>query len=160
MRKVFYALLALLGAFIIMGIVSAMIWPVINKVETGLTPEYPDILPMYYSTSPDRVLDEIEASFKGLDEWKYVDTDKENRSVRGTHTTRIFRFVDDIEVRVSANTEFVAKVDIRSSSRIGKGDFGQNARNIRLFFEELNRRLGAVRIEPGKSQKPDDNEEN
>lgn len=136
-----------------MALISATIWPVINVVETGKTPEYPNVIPMYYSTSPTRVLDEIQASFKALDKFDMVDADIENKVVKGTRKTRLFRFVDDIEVKVEANTEFVAKVTIKSSSRVGKGDFGQNARNINTFFTELNNRLGAVRIEPKEEEK-------
>ncbi len=131
-----------------MVLITATIWPVLNSVETGKTPEYPKVIPMYYSTSPTRVLDEVQASFKALDKFALVESDIESKVVKGTRTTGLFRFVDDIEVSVVANTEFVAKVNVKSSSRVGKGDFGQNARNIHVFFSELNRRLGAVRIEP------------
>ncbi len=141
-----------------MALISATIWPVINVVETGKTPEYPNVIPMYYSTSSVRVLDEIQESFKALDKFEMIEADIENKVVKGTRKTRIFSFVDDIEVRVEANTEFVSKVTIKSSSRVGKGDFGQNARNIHAFFVELNNRLGAVRIEPKEEEKKVPNE--
>lgn len=47
-----------------------------------------------------------------------------------TRTTRIFRWVDDIHVQLSA-TDQGTRVDANSKSRVGKGDLGQNPRNLR-----------------------------
>ena len=53
-----------------------------------------------------------------------------------TRTTRLFRFVDDlfilIEPRDSGST-----VMVRSASRVGQGDLGQNRRNIRELWTAL-----------------------
>jgi len=48
----------------------------------------------------------------------------------------IFRFVDDVSVRVRPDTGG-AKIDVRSKSRDGKGDIGTNARRIRTFLAKL-----------------------
>jgi len=48
--------------------------------------------------------------------------------------------VDDVVVRVAEDGGRTA-VNVRSASRVGRGDFGQNARNIRAFFLELDRQL-------------------
>jgi uncharacterized protein (DUF1499 family) len=55
-------------------------------------------------------------------------------------TTRWLRFKDDVTIRVR-RTGGRTVVSVRSRSRIGKLDFGQNARNIREFFEALNKRV-------------------
>jgi hypothetical protein len=55
-----------------------------------------------------------------------------------TRTTRLFRFVDDI--RVSLTREAAGtRVDATSQSRIGKGDLGQNPRNLKEFTQMLQR---------------------
>ena len=54
-------------------------------------------------------------------------------------TTRIFRFVDDVVVRVRPAEGGGAIVDVRSKSRDGRGDLGANAARIRAFAEKLPR---------------------
>ena len=47
--------------------------------------------------------------------------------------TRVFRFADDIRLTFHSNGNAV-RVDAESRSRLGKGDFGQNRRNIRELW--------------------------
>ncbi len=52
--------------------------------------------------------------------------------------TRIFRFVDDIVVRVRMSPGGNGSVvDVRSKSRDGRGDLGANAARIRAFAAAL-----------------------
>ena len=51
--------------------------------------------------------------------------------------SRIFRWQDDVVVRIEPDGDGGCKVDMRSRSREGKGDLGANARRIRKFFEAL-----------------------
>ncbi len=61
-------------------------------------------------------------------------------SLEATSTSRTFRFIDDIVVRVrgprGANAD-VAIVDVRSRSRVGRSDMGANAVRIRDFLSRL-----------------------
>jgi len=50
----------------------------------------------------------------------------------------------------------VTRVHVRSQSRVGRGDLGQNARNVEQLFAELDRRLGTVRFDPNAQQKTAD----
>ena len=52
--------------------------------------------------------------------------------------SRIFRFVDDLEILVMPDRELV----VRSASRVGRGDLGVNAERV----EELRRLLDAAEI--------------
>ncbi|MEN2494513.1 MAG: hypothetical protein TECD_00415 [Hyphomicrobiaceae bacterium hypho_1] len=60
--------------------------------------------------------------------------------VEATDRTPIIGFYDDVVVRV-AKIQNGTIVDIRSSSRYGKSDFGRNANRIRKFQEELIARI-------------------
>ena len=62
------------------------------------------------------------------------------REIRAVATTRLWRFKDDVTIRVDPEGEG-SVVNIHSQSRIGKGDFGANARRIRQFQAELAARL-------------------
>lgn len=135
------------GLFVTAALVTASIWPVINEVRTGETPEYPDILPQYFSADPPRVFEESVRAVEGLDGFTLVRQDAPSGVIDATHETTL-GFVDDITITVVPRTDFVTSVDVVSRSRVGRGDFGQNARNIRAFQAELDRRLGAVRFNP------------
>ena len=54
-------------------------------------------------------------------------------------TSRVFRFKDDVSVRLHSSNGTLVRV--QSVSRQGAFDFGQNARHVRDFFEELERHL-------------------
>ena len=152
-RKMMIGAGALLGVVIGLLLVTATIWPVLNSVETGKTPEYPEVLPLYFSADAQRVFDEVEASVGALDGWTVQTSERETLTVRAERTSSLFGFVDDVELTVKPATEFVTVVEAKSSSRVGKGDFGQNARNITDVFEELGRRLGAVKFDPNDLKK-------
>ncbi len=55
-----------------------------------------------------------------------------------TRTTRLFRFVDDLYVVVEPRGEQSA-ILVRSASRIGESDLGQNRRNIAELWSALGR---------------------
>jgi len=50
--------------------------------------------------------------------------------------SRLFRFADDVHVFLQP-TDTGTRIDITSRSRIGKGDLGQNPRNIRALMRAL-----------------------
>lgn len=55
-------------------------------------------------------------------------------------TSRLFHFKDDLSVNLLPE-KGGTKVRVKSASRVGRYDFGQNARHVRQFFEELERKL-------------------
>jgi hypothetical protein len=57
-------------------------------------------------------------------------------------TSRLFRFKDDLSVNLLP-ADGGTRVGVKSASRLGRYDFGQNARHVRQFFEELERELGS-----------------
>ena len=138
------------GGLVAGALISAAIWPVINDVETGRTPEYPDLLEPCYQAEARRVFTELNASAESLENWSVTEVQESGgeRVLRAEARVPIFGFIDDVTARVELYTEFVACVRIRSASRIGKGDFGQNARNIRALIAALDERLGAARVDP------------
>jgi uncharacterized protein (DUF1499 family) len=115
-------------------------WPTINVVETGNTPEYPDLTPRVYPVSPERAFDAALHAVSRLPRWTLIAYDPGRGEIRAEARTRLFRFVDDVLVRIGTQ-DGGASVSARSASRVGKGDFGQNARNVRALYEELEREL-------------------
>lgn len=62
--------------------------------------------------------------------------------------TALWGFVDDVTIRFreteTEEDETVRLINIRSRSRVGKGDLGKNARNIRAIRRGLADRLPLV----------------
>ena len=118
---------------------AAVIWPTINDVKTGETPEYADLRPQQFKQPYERVFDAALTTAQAL-EWEVTARDRDQGEIRAVATTRVFRFKDDVTITIGREGESVA-VNVRSHSRIGKGDLGTNARRIRQFQAELARRV-------------------
>lgn len=117
-------------------------WPRINDVETGRTPEYPALQPRRYAADVETVLRAARESVASLPRWELVGSGSgpAGGELRAVRTTRLLRFKDDVTVRVRRQDGGTV-VSVRSKSRVGKGDFGQNARNVEEFLAALDARL-------------------
>lgn len=80
----------------------------------------------------------IRAAAEGLPRWAVVGGT--GRVVWATRTTRIFRFRDDVLALLTPAGDSTL-VELRSASRLGRSDLGQNRRNLL----ELVQQLGAAR---------------
>lgn len=147
-KRILTAVALFVGLIITTLLVVSAIWPVLNEVETGVTREYSDIVPLYFTADPRRVFDESAASVEKLGRFTLGSKEIATYTIHATAKGPLWGFMDDMVITIKPMTEFVAQVHVKSTSRIGKGDLGQNARNIREFFEELELRLGAVRFVP------------
>ncbi len=56
--------------------------------------------------------------------------------IEAVDRTLIMGFLDDVVIRVTGDSE-TSQIDVRSASRYGQHDLGQNASRIRTFFAEL-----------------------
>jgi len=99
---------------------------------------YPDLRPIRVSSEPARALEMAEQTARELG-WEIVQVDPAAGTLLARDTTRIFRFVDDVVVRVRPAEGGGSVVDVRSKSRDGRGDLGANAARIRTFAEALPR---------------------
>lgn len=70
--------------------------------------------------------------------WEIVDANADSNRIEATDTTTFFGFKDDIVVRLTP-LEGRTVVDVRSVSRVGRGDAGTNARRVREFLQRLTR---------------------
>ena len=70
-----------------------------------------------------------------------VSSDADSGRIEATATTLLFGFRDDVVVRIVENEAGGVSIDMRSKSRVGKSDLGQNAKRIRQFMENLTLRI-------------------
>ena len=99
---------------------------------------YPDLATLRVSSEPAQALALSEQTAKALG-WEVVSLDADAGTLLARQTTKVFRFVDDVIVRVRPADGGGALVDVRSKSRDGRGDMGVNAARIRAFAEKLPR---------------------
>jgi len=103
---------------------------------------YPDLSPIRLAVSPPQAYAITLAAAEALG-WKISLRNKTSFEARAT--TPLFRFVDDVSVRVAADASGQAVIDIRSKSRDGRGDLGANAARIRTFSSAvLERSAGGI----------------
>jgi len=140
------------GAVVTAVLVAASMWPVVDAVETGETPEYAELRPKYYTADPARVYDAARNSLEAIPRAQLRSTDRDSYRLKALRWSYLFGFEFEMTVRVEPVTDFVTRVRVRSESQFGPGDLGQNARNIRAFFRVLDERLGAVEFDPNQLQ--------
>jgi len=132
---------------LILGVAIAVVvaltsWPRINDVETGRTPEYPDLQVREYAASEARVVSAVRDAMTRLPGWTLLGSGRgpEGSAVTAIRTTRFLRFKDEVSIKIRRQSG-TTRVSVRSRSRFGKLDFGQNARNIRELLAQLDRSL-------------------
>ena len=91
-----------------------------------------------YPLAPADLLEAARRAIEGLPRWSVSSYDGD--TVRAVRATRLLRFKDDVIVRAEPH-EGGARVELSSASRVGKGDIGQNPRNIRELLEAIDREL-------------------
>ena len=99
---------------------------------------YPEISPLSLNDDPKRIFDRCTDLVKSRG-WRLIALDKGALKLEATATTSILRFKDDIAIEVRRSNDHKSIVHMRSKSRLGKGDFGTNARRIESFFIDLSR---------------------
>lgn len=117
-----------------------LVWPKINDIRTGETPEYPDLqVQQFAGRQKGEVFDAVLDVAQEM-EWEVREANADQGLVEAVATVPIFRFRDDVTVTVS-KTDGTVGVHVRSRSRVGKSDLGENARRIRKFQGRLAARL-------------------
>lgn len=101
---------------------------------------YPRVKPLLLEAEPDDVFETVRDAVRSL-KWAVIeDVTPGGRQADGRleaiSETTLMRFKNDITIRVRKQGNFT-RVDIRSASRLGRHDFGDNARRILRLIEEI-----------------------
>lgn len=118
---------------------------------------YPDLEPMFVNRPVAEAFDLVVVSLKRLN----LDVVREEPptdevpvgSAEAVDRTLVLGFYDDVAVRVSGD-EVRSRIDLRSSSRYGRSDFGQNAQRLRDIMREIVARLEATVPAAGTRKEP------
>lgn len=100
---------------------------------------YPHIQPLVVNAGKQEVIDEIVHLIANRS-WDMVSINRQDGRVEATEKLPWFGFKDDVVLRIE-ETEEGTRIDMRSKSRIGRGDLGVNADRIDQFLSDLEDRL-------------------
>lgn len=101
---------------------------------------YPDIAPLILSLPPAAAFNKALDTARQMG-WTIVKADDAAGRIEASEKSRWFGFTDDIVIRIAAAGSG-SRVDVRSASRLGRGDFGVNATRIRSYMGELRTAAG------------------
>ncbi|MGH6902130.1 MAG: DUF1499 domain-containing protein [Geminicoccaceae bacterium] len=104
---------------------------------------YPDIAPADYPVAPQAAFEAALVAAADMG-WTIIATDEAAGRIEATDRTFWFGFTDDVVIRVRP-TDAGSRIDVRSSSRVGVGDFGTNAARVRAYLRELDEQLNVPR---------------
>lgn len=93
---------------------------------------YPGLTTLISSLPPQAAFERALSTSAQLG-WDIYYQDKASGHIEAVATTRWFGFKDDIVIRIRPDEKGSA-IDLRSVSRVGKGDLGANAKRIRQFL--------------------------
>ncbi|MBN2370961.1 MAG: DUF1499 domain-containing protein [Vicinamibacteria bacterium] len=124
------------------GVAAILAWPRLNEVETGRTPEYPDLQVHEYGRSSRHILAAAERTVAKLPRWTIVGSGsgRAGSEIRAEMRAAILPLKHAVTIRITRKKGRTV-VSARSRSELGKWDFGQNARNIRTFMRALDEEL-------------------
>jgi uncharacterized protein (DUF1499 family) len=97
---------------------------------------YPDLAPISFAAPPEEALAAARRAAEQLG-WEVTWESPGQGLLEATETSGLFRFVDDVVVRVRPGADGGSVVDLRSTSRVGISDLGANAARIRAFRDAL-----------------------
>ncbi len=98
---------------------------------------YPSLAPLSMPLPPPEAYARVLREAEQQGDWAITRRDPEQFELEAVATTWLYRFNDDIIVRVRSDGAGGSMIDMRSKSRDGKGDVGANAKRIDAFLLNL-----------------------
>jgi uncharacterized protein (DUF1499 family) len=120
------------------------VMPITPSQAVSQAQAYPDVVGHRYALPFDEaraaVMDAIEAA--GWTAMPAVETGPGEATIEATARTLVFGFPNDVAIRIT-DEDGTVFVDMRSSSRYGGNDLGDNAARIATFFQHLDAAVGS-----------------
>ena len=101
---------------------------------------YPDIQPLTLALAPAAVFNRALDTAQRMG-WTIVAADDAAGRIEASDRSRWFGFTDDIVIRIIPSASG-SRIDLRSSSRVGRSDFGVNAARVERYLSALRATTG------------------
>jgi uncharacterized protein (DUF1499 family) len=98
---------------------------------------YPDVATLALHDDPAATYERVREALKAMPRIEIIGENRAEGRIEATETSSLFHFADDLVVRIRPGADGGSRVDVRSKSRVGKGDLGVNANRIRTLFARL-----------------------
>jgi len=120
-----------------------------NHAETSLDAGDQALRPLASDRSVNETAGTIERAAETLPRWSFEGRTEAGNviTLRFIRATKLFGFKDDITLRVESSAQG-AIVNATSQSRVGKGDLGQNPRNLKEILGAVRKQLDEARDAP------------
>jgi uncharacterized protein (DUF1499 family) len=114
-----------------------------NVAETSWSAADAALRPIAMDRPTNEIVTAIKEAVTTLPRWTIVAEERDSglAVLRFVRTSGLFRFKDDITVLVE-DERSRRVISATSRSRVGKGDLGQNPRNLRALMGAVRQRLG------------------
>ncbi len=101
---------------------------------------YPDVQTIQLDMEYDEVFDRALQAAEEMPWEEIVTSDRQAGLIEAYDKLPWFGFIDDVVIRIdTADTTGHYKIDVRSVSRIGRGDIGVNAHRIREYLNQVSK---------------------
>jgi hypothetical protein len=110
-----------------------------NVAETSDRPRLPELAVPEYPVPAARLEQALEAALASLG-WAWR-RDPASGAYHAVVVTPLWRFADDVTVRVTGAAPGQSRLQVRSASRVGRGDLGANLRHLLELRAAVERRL-------------------
>ena len=97
---------------------------------------YPELQSLVVPEAPAACFTRVLAAARAMPDWEVITSDSAGGVIRAVATRRIFRFRDDVVIRIRPEGAG-SKIDLRSRSRVGRGDMGANAARILAYQDQF-----------------------
>ncbi|HEX2211810.1 MAG TPA: DUF1499 domain-containing protein [Longimicrobium sp.] len=121
-----------------MGLLTALTQ---NRAFTDPEAEDPRLRGRSYSVPFAQVWDAALQIAQRTRGWTITSSDPRAGEIVAQATSRVWKFTDDVWIRLSLDEDGQTRVDLASASRKGGADLGTNARRIARFLRSLDARL-------------------
>ena len=101
---------------------------------------YPDLAALKAALPVAKAFDDALHVAKSMPGWTIIASDADTGHIEASQQSRWFRFTDDIVIRLSCEGAG-SRIDMRSTSRQGRSDYGVNAARIRAYIGALRKRI-------------------
>ncbi|MDE2228922.1 MAG: DUF1499 domain-containing protein [Alphaproteobacteria bacterium] len=114
--------------------------PAVAKLQRAY---YPRIAPVITPLPPRQAFAVAFAVAQSMPGWIDVIAEPGAWRIEASQESFWMRFTDDVSIRIASQAAG-SRIDVRSLSRQGRGDFGVNAARVTAYLEALEARLAAV----------------
>lgn len=107
-----------------------------NVAETREDHRFPELRTRNFGVGADDLIEYVRRACVDLG-WEDIGVDPQQKMVRAQIRTPLLGFVDDLEARAEAAEPTSARLHVRSSSRVGRGDLGANTRHVLDLYQAV-----------------------